>query len=78
MIELLIVGALGYGFCKLCKKSGKAMADVKYAKNCPRCGTKVKPDGDSVSNLGWKGTGGMPAYDYTCPNCKHKFTNRPY
>ena len=78
MIELLVAGALGYGFMKLCKKGGKAMADVKYAKSCPNCGTKVKPDGDCVSNIAWKGTGGLPVYHYTCPKCGRKFDNNPY
>lgn len=63
---------------KLCKKGGKAMSDAKYSKNCPVCGTKVKPDGDSVSNLTWKGTTGYPAYWYTCPKCHHRFNNSPW
>ncbi|MCH5178792.1 MAG: hypothetical protein J1F13_03830 [Prevotellaceae bacterium] len=78
MIDLLIVGAIMYGGFKLCKKGGKAIADAKFSKTCPCCGTKVKPDGDCVSNIYWKGTGGLPVYNYTCPKCKHKFDNRPY
>ena len=78
MIELLIVGGLSYGFMKLCKKGGKAIADAKFSKECPCCGTKVAPDGDSASTLYWKGTGGRPAYWYTCPKCHHKFNNAPW
>lgn len=48
MIELLIVGGLSYGFMKLCKKGGKAIADAEFSKTCPCCGTKVAPDGDSA------------------------------
>lgn len=77
MIELLIVGGLSYGFMKLCKKGGKAIADKKFSKTCPCCGTKVKPDGDSASNLYWKGTV-MPAYWYTCQKCGRKFNNSPW
>lgn len=78
MIELLVLGGLSYGFMKLCKKTGKTVADKKYSKTCPRCGTTVKPDGDSVSNLYWKGTMGYPVYHYTCPHCHYEFDNRPY
>lgn len=57
---------------------GKAIADAKFSKTCPCCGTKVAPDGDSASTLYWQGTGGRPAYWYTCPKCHHKFNNAPW
>lgn len=77
MIDLLILGGIAYGFTKLCKKTGKAIANKKFSKNCPYCGALVKPDADSASNLVWKGTGGTPVYYYTCPKCGYHFNNRP-
>ena len=59
MIGLIILGLLSYGFMKLCKKGGKTIADAKFSKNCPCCGTKVAPDGDSASTLYWKGIGAV-------------------
>lgn len=55
---------------------GKKLRDAKWSKNCPRCGHLCNPDGSSASNFYWKGSGGKPAYWYTCPKCGCKFNNR--
>ena len=77
MLGFIIVGAMSYGFLMLCKKCGKAIADKKFSKSCPCCGTVVAPDGDSASNLYWKDSICTPAYWYTCPKCRCKFDNSP-
>jgi ribosomal protein S27AE len=44
-----------------------------HSKTCPRCGHY--PCTPHVTNLIWKGSGGMPVYDYKCPKCGHEFMN---
>lgn len=51
------------------------MIDAKWSINCPLCGHYVKPDKDTA-RMYWKGTGGYPAFFYTCPHCGHIFDNR--
>lgn len=74
---LLVVLLLSYGFMKLCRYIGNSIRDKKFVKTCPRCGANVVPEGNSVSNLYWKGTM-TPVYHYKCNNCGHEFSNRPY
>lgn len=47
-----------------------------HSKSCPRCGHY--PCIPKVTNLVYKGSGGCPVYNYTCPKCKHKFSNKSF
>lgn len=54
----------------------KERRNKHHSKACPRCGyspCKPKPTG-----LVYKGSGGCPVYDYTCPKCGHKFSNETF
>ena len=52
------------------------MRHKHHSRSCPRCGHY--PCRPHVTGLVYKGTGGMPVYDYKCPKCGYEFTNRFY
>ncbi len=62
------------GLFLLIRYIGNSITDAKWSKRCPRCGHMCKPDKDTA-RMYWKGTGGYPAFFYTCPNCGNQFTN---
>ena len=72
-IFFLLVCSLGVFF--IIRSAGNKMKDAKWSKKCPRCGCLCKPDKDTA-RMYWKGTGGYPAFFYTCPHCGHIFDNR--